>query len=56
MHKLASCEDQLVNIYLCSFADHMGDYELAESDHISVVAITCIESECKVAITFQAAV
>ncbi|KAF8444457.1 hypothetical protein L210DRAFT_3502060 [Boletus edulis BED1] len=26
-----------------SFADHMGKYELAESDHVSIVNVTCIE-------------
>ncbi|KIJ58744.1 hypothetical protein HYDPIDRAFT_171141 [Hydnomerulius pinastri MD-312] len=28
-----------------SFADHMGEYELVDSDHTSVIDITCIESE-----------
>lgn len=57
MHKLASCVELQVNTYLRpSFADHMGKYELAESDHVSIVNVTCIEREFQFAIAFQVAV
>ncbi|KAI9453581.1 hypothetical protein HD554DRAFT_2179393 [Boletus coccyginus] len=31
-----------------SFADHMGEYELADSDHLSIVDITCIEQHVNI--------
>jgi len=49
MHKLGSCMGQDDTYGLSSFADHMGEHELAESDHTSIVNITCIERESNLA-------